>query len=356
MSERPDNDVARDAKLTALYRDVARDAPPPALDAAILAAARREVGARPRPAGFSFARAWRGPLSVAAVVVLSVSLVMLMREEAPDVVAPPRADVPVAESKLKSSAATSENEAVSRERNFLQEEQTSKNLGLKPSHSMPQSGLRQPESMARVAPTKKDAVVDRVEPAADGAGALAKRRDAFADADTARKNRAAAAPEPQRQATKTDAYTEFAPPPPAAAPPRAAEPVSEKVAPAVGAIAGKVENQAAKAASAGADRGEADTAERAQSTDTRVKQSADAAPPPVAKPAPAPREIAPAAPAAAVNKLERNVDLTPEKWLERIEELRRQGKLDESRASLVEFRKRYPDYRLPESLRNGLKE
>ena len=358
MSERPDIDIARDAKLTALYREAARDMPPPALDAAILAAARREVGARPRPAGFSFARAWRGPLSVAAVVVLSVSLVMLMREEAPDVVAPPRADVPVAESKLKSPAAASENEASTRERNFLQEEQTSKSLGLKPSHSMPQSGLRQPESMARVEPTAKDAIVDRVESARDGPSALAKRRDAFADADNARKNRAAAAAEPQRQAAKADAYKDFAPPPPPAAAARAAEPAPEKkVAPAVGALAGKLENQAAKTASAGADRGEADTAERAQTADARVKQSADAAPFPAAKPAPAPRELAPAAPAAStMNKLERNLDLTPEKWLERIEELRRQGKLDEARASLAEFRKRYPDYRLPESLRNGLKE
>ena len=356
MNERPDNDVARDAKLTALYRETAQDMPPSALDAAILAAARREVGARPRPAGFSFARTWRGPLSIAAVVVLSVSLVMLMREEAPEVVAPPRADVPVAESKLKSPAVTSENEATTRERNFLQEEQAPKSLGLKPSHSMPQSGLRQPESMARVEPTAKDAIMDRVEPAQDGASALAKRRDASADTDNARKNRAAAAPEPQRQAAKADAYKEFAPPPPAAAPPRAAEPASEKVAPAIGAIAGKVENKTAKAASAGAERGEADTAERAQTADARVKQSADAAPPPAAKPAPAPRELAPAAPAASMNKLERNLDLTPEKWLERIEELRRQGKLDEARASLAEFRKRYPDYRLPESLRNGLKE
>jgi TolA-binding protein len=56
----------------------------------------------------------------------------------------------------------------------------------------------------------------------------------------------------------------------------------------------------------------------------------------------------------AANKLERNVDTTPEKWLERIEELRKQGRLDEARASLREFSNRYPDYRLPESLRNGI--
>ena len=44
--------------------------------------------------------------------------------------------------------------------------------------------------------------------------------------------------------------------------------------------------------------------------------------------------------------------LPPEKWLERIEELRRQGRLEEARAGLAEFRKRYPDYVLPPALRN----
>ena len=51
MSKPSHNEAERDARLTALYRAAADDAPPPALDAAILAAARREVGARPRPAG-----------------------------------------------------------------------------------------------------------------------------------------------------------------------------------------------------------------------------------------------------------------------------------------------------------------
>jgi TolA-binding protein len=63
----------------------------------------------------------------------------------------------------------------------------------------------------------------------------------------------------------------------------------------------------------------------------------------------------PAPPAAPLAKLEKAPDLTPKKWLERIEELRKQGKLDEARASLAEFKKRYPDYRLPDSLRDGIK-
>lgn len=43
--------------------------------------------------------------------------------------------------------------------------------------------------------------------------------------------------------------------------------------------------------------------------------------------------------------------LTPEAWLERIAELRKQGRKREADESLAEFKKRYPDYRIPEALR-----
>src|SRR5688572_7834811 len=72
----------RDPGLARVYGAAPRDEPPAHLDAAILAAARREVGARPRP--LAALRAWRVPLSLAAVVVLSVTLVTLMREDGGD--------------------------------------------------------------------------------------------------------------------------------------------------------------------------------------------------------------------------------------------------------------------------------
>ena len=400
MSERPDNDGTRDAQLTAAYRAAAQDMPPPALDAAILAAARREVGAGPRPAGFSF-RAWRGPLSVAAVVVLSVSLVMLMREEAPELVAPPRADDPAANAKLAAPAEADSNE-----------EHTPKSLGLKPSHSMPQTGLRPPDFREHAAPAPKDKAAGRLEADAGAAAAFAKRRDAVTEGVDARaKKNSAGAPEPQRQAAKTDTVGGFAqsPPPPA---PRAAEAPAQKPGPEIGNVMGKVLDR---------DRSEAETRERTQSRDAPAKQMADAAPteakpapppaakppltpsppaqtpfpnsapaqlshaeptsPPMAQPAPKPtarpeakpafappppsvqpmakpesRENAPAAAADSLSKLERKAELPPDKWLERIEELRKQGKLEEARATLAEFRKRYPDYRLPDTLRNGIRE
>lgn len=45
------------------------------------------------------------------------------------------------------------------------------------------------------------------------------------------------------------------------------------------------------------------------------------------------------------------VELTPEAWLARIAELRKQGRTREADESLAEFKKRYPDYRIPEPLR-----
>lgn len=70
----------RDAGLDWVYRETAREMPPAHLDAAILAAARRELGAGPRPMSARLRR-WRMPVSIAAVIVLSASLAVLVTEE-----------------------------------------------------------------------------------------------------------------------------------------------------------------------------------------------------------------------------------------------------------------------------------
>ena len=57
-------------------------------------------------------------------------------------------------------------------------------------------------------------------------------------------------------------------------------------------------------------------------------------------------------PALAAGAIQPRAELPPDQWLERIEELRRQGKLEEAKTSLAEFRKRYPDYELPASLKD----
>jgi hypothetical protein len=42
---------------------------------------------------------------------------------------------------------------------------------------------------------------------------------------------------------------------------------------------------------------------------------------------------------------------TPEKWIEDIRKLKTEGKASEAERELAEFKKRYPDYRLPDDLR-----
>ena len=70
----------RDAGLDRLYRHAGEEVPRAEIDDAIRAAARKAVGARPQALGARLRR-WGVPVSIAAVVVVSVSLVTLMREE-----------------------------------------------------------------------------------------------------------------------------------------------------------------------------------------------------------------------------------------------------------------------------------
>ncbi|MBX3666371.1 MAG: hypothetical protein KF834_11855 [Burkholderiales bacterium] len=81
MAMNPGPDMERDPQLAAIYRAGAEAGPPAQLDDAIRAAARRAVKAGPRGGGL---RRWQLPLSLAAVLVLSVSVVTLMREQGAD--------------------------------------------------------------------------------------------------------------------------------------------------------------------------------------------------------------------------------------------------------------------------------
>ena len=77
------NAIGRDAHLDAAYRAGAREKPGVHLDDAIRAAARRVAGAGPRR-GSDRLRQWTLPVSLAAVVVLSFTVVLLTRQEEAD--------------------------------------------------------------------------------------------------------------------------------------------------------------------------------------------------------------------------------------------------------------------------------
>jgi len=227
-----DEGTGRDAKLAALYRAAAREEPPPALDDAIRAAARRAVASRPQRVSKSFIRAWRVPLSIAAVMVLTVSLVTIMREEAPEIMLPPSGLLGEADHKRAGPAADTGENATAVPKTLLPHAQRPDSVGLRPPAQTGSSGIGLRDS--RVAP------------------------DSAAES---RKDMAAAG------RTETDSPASS----PASSMPRATQP---------------------------------------------------------------------------------RPDLAPDKWLERIEDLRRRGKLEEARTSLAEFRKRFPDYELPASFKD----
>ncbi len=95
-----DDNLERQPELARLLQAAGGEEPPAALDAALLAAARREVSPRPQGVGGSGEAAtpvprqkrnWYVPLSIAAVLVMSVSLVTLVHQEKGDALTqPPR--------------------------------------------------------------------------------------------------------------------------------------------------------------------------------------------------------------------------------------------------------------------------
>ena len=74
-----DDPLPGDAEMARLYRAAAKDVPPATLDALILAEARHAVG-KPKARGL-FGGHWAIPLSTAAVIVLSVGVVLLLSQQ-----------------------------------------------------------------------------------------------------------------------------------------------------------------------------------------------------------------------------------------------------------------------------------
>jgi len=322
MSDVRHDDIERDSKLSTLYPLAGSDGPPPALDAAIRAAAHRAIGARPRLAGSPFSRSWRVPLSIAALIVVSASLVILMREEAPEVtqLTPPPVAGPI-----------------------------SRPDGTANELPKPASPAVAPDSSAGIKPPQQ------VVPPANTPAApepLTKRRavpEAFPGAmDTREAERA----KPERPALKSQARSDVV------AASKEASLESMQAEPARPAEA-KIKSYEVKGspAVAGNMQGAASAAkkETAAAAAGKDEEFRDVQRTPAPGPAAAPTATMERQAAQSTDNLLSLSSLPPAKWLERIEELRKQGKLDEARTSLAEFRKRYPDYPLPDTLKDGIR-
>ena len=346
--------------------------PPAALDDAIRAAARRAVQSGPRPAGANWLRRWTPQLAVAAVVVLSVSVVFVSVQERPELAPapiqialnrpaePPAAPIPPMQTKIV--------------------EATGSNVQAVPQASIAVDALKKQKAM--------------------DSGDVQARRPL--DAPPAKDPRSDASMPPPAAATPAPASPVYAPPPASTPPPAPAAAVAhiapapfpatvaEAVAPvrkearadARTAVVQEAKPVGEKVAVAGALRSRNADDEPVKSVAPAVASpastSAPAAPIAVAQ-APAPQRLAPAAAAGASHAPladavrsntqasgaasirgfakeedhlsgKSDIDQRPGPWLKRLRELREQGKLKALRDELVRFRKAHPDVVLPKAL------
>jgi hypothetical protein len=275
----------RDAALDRLYREGGSEGPPAHLDAAILAAAHREVGARPRARPGALRR-WQVPLSIAAVVVLSVSLVTLVQEEGGEQLMQP-SPPPVAPSVPGSQRAPTQAEQPG-------------------ARSTPPATPRQSEPVAKVSPSGPADTGSLSREAASDAGPAASQQGLGAAIRSDDESRSQ--PQPFRDAPETRERRATAPPAP---PAEDAAAVERQAAPAVAPPAAKPLADRSRAAQA---RKESATGE----TRPVVWQGYENEP--------------------------------PQKWLDRIAELRRTGRASDAEAMLAEFRRRFPAHPVPVEL------
>jgi hypothetical protein len=244
------------------YRELGAEEPPRALDDAILAAATRSARSM-RGSARPWSQRWLVPLSLAAVVMLSVTITLQMQREQPGIETPlpqaaaPRADKPAAESSSPVAEAQ---------------------LKLKP------------EARLRSAP---------------------------------------------REAARQAAPSVAAAPPVAPA----SEPKPFAASQAAATTAARSDDSRGAASSV--------TGELARQIEERTSRDAEAA---ARAPQVGPIQALAKRAEAPANVQAQKAD-TPERELERIAELRGQGRHDEADRALVDFRKRYPDFRIPENMR-----
>ena len=338
-----DSKFYRELALTSrAYKSADGELPPPAMDDAIRAAARRAVKSQPHAMGKSWIVRNSAPLSAAALVMLTVSIGFIALDERPEL-APAlvsegvRPGVTAPASTAMRAPETAGPEVMQSPRGLPAVPTAEKKAMRERSTDAPQDRLVESAKTDSVSRPNEAAVAAPVAALAKDANiASALERQVVAPAPAA-----AAAPAPAPVVQEAPVFV--ADPAPVAATRR--EKLAENTAlskqemsqerQAIGSIAG-----AGPAARNDAPRPAQKTAAQAPAPATTapaVASSSAVAPPTYAPPAP---------PASMADK----ADGPPEKWLKRILELKQAGKTREFEVELVKFRKRYPDYALPAAL------
>ena len=299
-------DAEERALAARLPRLHGRDEPDAALDARILAVAHAAVSS-PTPVA-TRRRGWIVPLTAAASVSLAVGLAWQLQPP------PPAPSVSPAD-----TAAASAGQARDGEQPVMR--------SMEPAPPPTARAMRSPP-MPMTSPATQAVLVE------DNARIARERAPAEPVADA----RAAApefvpAPPPEAAMAETMPVEVMAPPLAPPAPPAPATPAAPQAAlgrsaatdEAVSVSGTRVRPEAKRARA----QNEAEAAADAATLDTFSKAMDEDDVPPATMDAPAARDA----------------------WLRRILELQQQGKIDEARASLAEFRRRYPDAVLPPELR-----
>lgn len=312
MSQRPQDReleelMAEARAVRERYRAVECEEPPPHLDDAIRAAARREARSRPRLAGSPFGSSWRIPLSIAAVVVVSATVTVMVGEQqrhVPEAKAPPPsaapAPAPSPAAPLPPPAEQSKPDASTSTQTLRRKAAPDARQAVPESRL--QSNVEQPEQDRRQPPTspaleEKSARAAAAPPRrAESEGASANGAPAMAD-DQARSDEFA---EPSAEESPAEL--------------RKREDHDVRLTPLSRGAAGQASPEATtKSESALRD----SATERAFARKELLARQ------------PAPWEHDPAL------------------WLQRIDELRKAGQVAQARTSFEAFRKRFPDYKLP---------
>jgi hypothetical protein len=281
--------------LSGLYADLPQIEVPRHLDAAILAEAHRAVGSRP---GAKRKRSWAIPLGMVASLLVALMVGLQLPHMLKD------ADMA---QQLKENRMIALMDKSMAERPAVAPEERQKTQGMAQQMAKPKTEVARGEPAARAAeaPAQENAPALAV-PAASPAAVTGQL-----GATSALARPTVAAPSPQ--------------PAPATAAKR--QELRERADIESGTALAKEKKSSAHAAGSSSD---------------SFEQRA-----PVAAPAPAQLErslLQPSSDEAG------ETSLRPEAWLARIKRLKQQGKLDEAKKDLAAFKKRYPDYPVPEAL------
>ena len=305
------NDETRDQALSRLYREGAWPEPSRQIDQAILAASRRAARER-HPFLWRFAP----PFAIAATVVLTSAIVLKVYREQPEVVSPGVVETPAETSALRTRQSAPEPKAEP-----------------KPAPPEAAAPVATPQGFTTTMDAAEAARLERAqrdigfkEPSPAGDPVAAKVAPAAKAAPQPLKKESSAPVEANRErradAPQTSTFSVFG-----ASPPRSA---AQTPPPA----------QAARAPTG-------KPAQISTQVTPQAGPSAEAAPAPQPQAAPSLAAGITAAQISAPAKAER----TPQAWIDDIRKMMKEGKSEEAGEEIARFKKRYPDYALPEDLR-----